>query len=189
MHCGLVIRSSWPNPACSLELNLVRRLAAYTKFLMHTEGFYGAVAHMMDVTFMQAGVMTAAPKNALLTIVEKLSSARTMSLASLATSVPVIPMATPMSASFRAGASFTPSPVIATMWPISRRRRTISCASSSDGLPYVVPHQEATAVNMWTTHVANYEHCVRAPDVLCTMNHVSTRLSLYTCCPATSRRH
>mgnify|MGYP000888818643 CR=1 FL=1 len=32
-------------------------------------------------------------------------------------SVPVMPMATPMSASFTAGASFTPSPVMVTMCP------------------------------------------------------------------------
>ena len=37
----------------------------------------------------------------------KLSSVRIMSAASLATSVPVTPMATPMSAFLRAGASFT----------------------------------------------------------------------------------
>mmetsp|Transcript_24043 Transcript_24043/g.27011 ORF Transcript_24043/g.27011 Transcript_24043/m.27011 type:complete len:242 (-) Transcript_24043:138-863(-) len=47
------------------------------------------------------------------TIVEKLSSARTMSAASLDTSVPVIPMATPIAACWSAGASLTPSPVIA----------------------------------------------------------------------------
>ena len=45
----------------------------------------------------------------------KLSSVRIITAASFDTSVPVIPMATPMSAFFRAGASFTPSPVIATM--------------------------------------------------------------------------
>ena len=44
----------------------------------------------------------------------KSSSARTMSAASLLTSVPVIPIATPMSARRSAGASLTPSPVIAT---------------------------------------------------------------------------
>ena len=49
------------------------------------------------------------------TIVEKLSSARTMLAASLLTSVPVIPMAIPMSAFLSAGASFTPSPVTATI--------------------------------------------------------------------------
>lgn len=48
-----------------------------------------------------------------LTMVAKLSSASTMSEAPLATAVPD-PMATPMSASLSAGASFTPSPVMAT---------------------------------------------------------------------------
>ncbi len=38
-----------------------------------------------------------------------------------------MPMAIPMSASFRAGASFTPSPVIATTSPASLRMRTMSC--------------------------------------------------------------
>ena len=47
------------------------------------------------------------------TMVAKLSSASTMSDACFATAVP-LPMATPMSARFSAGASFTPSPVIAT---------------------------------------------------------------------------
>ena len=45
-----------------------------------------------------------------------------MSAASLVTSVPVMPIATPMSAAFSAGASLTPSPVIATMLP-SRLQR------------------------------------------------------------------
>ena len=40
-----------------------------------------------------------------------------MSAASLATSVPLMPMAMPMSAFFSAGASFTPSPVMATTCP------------------------------------------------------------------------
>jgi hypothetical protein len=47
----------------------------------------------------------------------KLSSVSTMSAACLATSVPVMPIATPMSAALSAGASFTPSPVIATVAP------------------------------------------------------------------------
>ena len=42
------------------------------------------------------------------------SSEITISEASFATSVPVIPIATPASAMFNAKASFTPSPVIAT---------------------------------------------------------------------------
>ena len=40
-----------------------------------------------------------------------------MALASLATSVPATPMATPMSACRNAGASLTPSPVMATISP------------------------------------------------------------------------
>ena len=51
------------------------------------------------------------------TIELKLSSNNTISLASLLTSVPVIPIATPISACFKAGASFTPSPVMATSSP------------------------------------------------------------------------
>ena len=50
------------------------------------------------------------------TMLAKLSSVRTMSAVCLATSVPVIPMAMPMFARLSAGASFTPSPVIATTW-------------------------------------------------------------------------
>lgn len=49
-------------------------------------------------------------------MVAKLSSPRTMSAACLATAVPE-PIAMPMSARFSAGASFTPSPVIATTCP------------------------------------------------------------------------
>ena len=56
--------------------------------------------------------------------VAKLSSVRIMSAAPFATSVPVIPIAIPMSACLRAGASFTPSPVIATMWPRAWRAFT-----------------------------------------------------------------
>ncbi len=48
------------------------------------------------------------------TIVEKLSSTKIISATFLVTSVPVIPMPTPTSDTFKAGASFTPSPVIAT---------------------------------------------------------------------------
>ena len=52
------------------------------------------------------------------TIVTKLSSVSTMSDAFFATSVPLRPIDTPMSAFFSAGASFTPSPVIATIFPV-----------------------------------------------------------------------
>nr|CAO86540.1 unnamed protein product [Microcystis aeruginosa PCC 7806] len=59
------------------------------------------------------------------TMVAKLSSRRIISLASLVTSVPAIPMAMPISACFKAGASFTPSPVIATNLPFFCKARTI----------------------------------------------------------------
>ena len=49
-------------------------------------------------------------------MVLKLSSARTITEASLATSVPAIPIAIPIWAYFKAGASLTPSPVIATIY-------------------------------------------------------------------------
>ena len=52
------------------------------------------------------------------TIVTKLSSSKIMSAAFFATSVPPFPIAIPMSAFFNAGASFTPSPVIATTAPV-----------------------------------------------------------------------
>ena len=51
------------------------------------------------------------------TIVAKLSSVTTTFAALLATSVPERPIATPTSARASAGASFTPSPVIATTAP------------------------------------------------------------------------
>ena len=54
------------------------------------------------------------PSNTAETKVAKLSSIKTISDASFATSVPDKPIATPISAFLSAGASFTPSPVIAT---------------------------------------------------------------------------
>ncbi len=50
-------------------------------------------------------------------MVAKLSSASTMSATFLVTSVPVMPMPTPMSAALMEGASLTPSPVMAMMAP------------------------------------------------------------------------
>ncbi|KAF3857444.1 hypothetical protein F7725_009303 [Dissostichus mawsoni] len=55
------------------------------------------------------------------TMEAKLSSSRIMSAACLETSDPEMPIATPMSAFFRAGESFTPSPVTATMAPCGQR--------------------------------------------------------------------
>mmetsp|Transcript_4289 Transcript_4289/g.13718 ORF Transcript_4289/g.13718 Transcript_4289/m.13718 type:complete len:322 (-) Transcript_4289:1556-2521(-) len=60
---------------------------------------------------------TERPHSTLLTIELKLSSRITMSLASLATSVPAMPMASPTWDSLSAGASLVPSPVTATISP------------------------------------------------------------------------
>lgn len=51
------------------------------------------------------------PSSTPVTIEAKLSSNRIMSAACLDTSDPAIPIATPISAFFRAGESFTPSPI------------------------------------------------------------------------------
>ena len=59
--------------------------------------------------------------------VEKSSSPSTMSAASLAAAVPLRPIATPMSACRSAGASLTPSPVMATTSP----RDCSACTSRS----------------------------------------------------------
>ena len=56
-------------------------------------------------------------------MVEKLSSVRIITAASLVTSVPV-PIEIPMSAFLTAGASLTPSPVMATIWPFFRKTST-----------------------------------------------------------------
>mmetsp|Transcript_17021 Transcript_17021/g.33431 ORF Transcript_17021/g.33431 Transcript_17021/m.33431 type:complete len:436 (+) Transcript_17021:1264-2571(+) len=55
---------------------------------------------------------TRRPSSTATTMVAKLSSASTILAASLDTSVPVIPIATPMLAALSAGASLTPSPVM-----------------------------------------------------------------------------
>ena len=62
----------------------------------------------------------------------KLSSVSVMVAASLATSVPEIPMAIPMSARLSAGASFTPSPVMATTSPPRLSAETIRSLCAGD---------------------------------------------------------
>ena len=59
------------------------------------------------------------PHKTALTMDSKLSSSRMIAEAYLATSVPLIPIAKPTSAFFKAGASFVPSPVTATTLPLS----------------------------------------------------------------------
>ncbi len=64
------------------------------------------------------------PSSIVFTIVVKLSFSKTMSATSFVASVPFIPIAMPTSACFRAGASFTPSPVTATTSPCLFNRST-----------------------------------------------------------------
>ena len=68
---------------------------------------------------------TLRPSSTARTIEAKLSSLKIISAASFATSVPVIPIAIPISAFLRAGESLTPSPVTATIFPISCNAHTI----------------------------------------------------------------
>ena len=66
------------------------------------------------------------------TIELKLSSRRIIPEAYLATSVPAIPIANPISAFLRAGASLVPSPVIATTWLSFFKPVAIKYLSSGD---------------------------------------------------------
>mmetsp|Transcript_33721 Transcript_33721/g.80868 ORF Transcript_33721/g.80868 Transcript_33721/m.80868 type:complete len:204 (+) Transcript_33721:797-1408(+) len=85
------------------------------------------------------------------TIVEKLSLANTISEASLATSVPPMPMATPMSACFRAGASFTPSPVIATISSCSFNIFTTICLCLGSMREKTAPSLPRSAIMLFST--------------------------------------
>ena len=76
------------------------------------------------------------PSSTAETTVAKLSSVNITSAASFATSVPTIPIAQPMSAFFKAGASFTPSPVIATISPFACHALTILTLCSGATLAY-----------------------------------------------------
>ena len=78
-------------------------------------------------------------------IVAKLSSARTISAAFFATSVPVIPIAIPTSAVFKEGASFTPSPVIATVFPIDFSADTMRILCSGETCAYTLTRDAAAA--------------------------------------------
>ena len=73
------------------------------------------------------------PSSIAFTMLAKLSSVSTMSAASFETSVPVMPMATPILAALSAGASLMPSPVMATMWPLRCSAPTIRslCSGST----------------------------------------------------------
>jgi hypothetical protein len=81
-----------------------------------------------------------------------LSSVRIIVAASFETSVPVIPMAMPMSALFSAGASFTPSPVIATMCPFRFSDSTSRTLSS--GATRAITPMSSMALSSWSSDIA-----------------------------------
>ena len=72
------------------------------------------------------------PSRTASTIVAKLSSVSVMSDAPFATSVPVMPIAQPMSAALSAGASLTPSPVMETTWPLRCQALTMRILFSGE---------------------------------------------------------
>ena len=70
-----------------------------------------------NIRYLRMLAKIARPSSMAATMLAKLSSVSVIAAASRATSVPDRPIATPMSARRSAGASLTPSPVIATTWP------------------------------------------------------------------------
>ncbi len=76
------------------------------------------------------------PSSTAATITEKSSDNKTRSATSLATSVPE-PRATPIFACFKAGASFIPSPVMATISPFLCQAKTILDLCFGSTLAYI----------------------------------------------------
>ena len=107
----------------------------------------------------------ARPSSTAATIEAKLSSASTMSAASFETSVPVIPIATPMSAFFRAGASLTPSPVMATTAPDRRSASTIRSLCSGFTRAYTETSATVRASASGAS-LSNSEPVIARPSVL-----------------------
>mmetsp|Transcript_37067 Transcript_37067/g.106076 ORF Transcript_37067/g.106076 Transcript_37067/m.106076 type:complete len:292 (-) Transcript_37067:239-1114(-) len=102
----------------------------------------------------------ALPSSTAATMVEKVSSANTMSLDSFATSVPVTPMATPMSASFRAGASLTPSPVMATTQSRRLSIFTICCLCRGSVRENTRPKDVAFSSAGWCSSDSRDNSCI-----------------------------
>ena len=101
------------------------------------------------------------PSRTAATIVVKLSSVITMSEAFFVTSVPLLPMAMPISAVFMLGASFTPSPVMATTFPFSFKYETMAflCRGVT----------RANTVQRFTTslHCAGVSPSSSSPEMTC----------------------
>lgn len=85
------------------------------------------------------------------TIEAKLSSVRTMSAASLLTSLPFRPMATPTSAPFNAGESLTPSPVMTQYFP--RRCKVSNIRSLVVGLQRATTSGRGSSSSSWSSDI------------------------------------
>src|ERR1039457_5194667 len=88
-------------------------------------------------------------------MVAKLSSVRIIVAASRATSVPERPIATPMSARRSAGASLTPSPVIATTWPAERRASAMRSLASGELRAKTTSGPELSRSSSWRSVIAS----------------------------------
>ncbi|HEY5878257.1 MAG TPA: hypothetical protein VIU11_05070 [Nakamurella sp.] len=82
-------------------------------------------------------------------MVAKLSSAKTMSAASLVASVPLMPIATPTSARVMDGASLTPSPVIATTSRCDWSARTMRSLCSGEVRAYTSTSRTTRRNSSW----------------------------------------
>ncbi len=96
---------------------------------------------------------TMRPSSTAATMVAKLSSSRVMPAASLLTSVPAMPIAMPTSAFLRAGASLTPSPVIATTSP--RLCQAVTTRSLSAGETRAYTAMSATSRSRSSSLIAS----------------------------------
>lgn len=101
-----------------VEQGFLTRRQGGADWTVHTS----TAAHKRVLSGSVGASQVLSPSSTPVTMEAKLSSRRIMSAACLDTSEPAIPIATPMSAFFRAGESFTPSPVTATMAPYRRKR-------------------------------------------------------------------
>jgi len=94
---------------------------------------------------------TRRPSSTAATMLAKLSSVSVIAAASRETSVPVMPMAMPMSALRSDGASFTPSPVIATVCPpacsaVTMRSLCAGDTRANTSTPSICPASAASSI-------------------------------------------
>mmetsp|Transcript_21739 Transcript_21739/g.73882 ORF Transcript_21739/g.73882 Transcript_21739/m.73882 type:complete len:215 (+) Transcript_21739:1245-1889(+) len=105
------------------------------------------------------------PSSTPFTMEAKLSSMRIMSAASLDTSLPAMPIATPMLPFFSAGASFTPSPVTATISPRRWQFSTMRSLCAGD--------TRAHTICLWSSAASHLASCSSGVGSSCHSRMVS----------------